>query len=476
MRIIIYNVICIVMRGAFILFKFVVKGTAFSSIDSKNVKVFENCLFCISETGMISAIISPEEKDYKTIIQEYSEKNKFQELAQGQYILPGFIDLHIHAPQWAQTGTALDLPLYEWLNTYTFPLEAKFSDEQFAERVYSDLVSQLIKNGTTTALYFATVHRKSSLRLAEICSEKGQRGLVGKVVMDDQEQNPDYYRDATTDEALAETELFIQEVLELNKRTPQGVYPVVTPRFIPSCTDNSLKGLGALAAKYDVHIQSHCSESDWAHSFVQERFGKNDAFALNDFGLLTEKAVMAHCGFLSDEDMDLFAKKGTAVAHCPISNAYFGNAVTPIARLLNDFQVETGLGSDISGGFSPSLFDNIRQAVMSSRMLEDGVDKDCCSEKRGVSGASITLNEAFYLATAGGGESLSLPIGKLEVGYAWDVQLVDSKKLPIFSKDEPLMTIFQKILYLSRPENIDEVWIQGEKVHDKNTKEVEVQA
>ncbi|PZL70657.1 guanine deaminase [Enterococcus plantarum] len=464
------------MRGAIILFKFIVKGTGFSSIDSKNVKAFENCLFCISEEGTVGAIISPEEKEYQALIKEYSEKNKFQELTHGQFILPGFIDLHIHAPQWAQAGTALDLPLYDWLNTYTFPLEAKFSDRHFAETVYSDLVSQLIKNGTTTALYFATVHRQSSLRLAEICSEKGQRGLVGKVVMDDPEQNPEYYRDATANEALAETELFIQEVLELNKRTPQGVYPVVTPRFIPSCTDDSLKGLGALAAKYDVHIQSHCSESDWAHSFVQERFGKNDAFALNDFGLLTEKAIMAHCGFLSDDDMALFADKGTAVAHCPISNAYFGNAVTPIAKLLNNYKIETGLGSDISGGFSPSLFDNIRQAVISSRMLEDGVDKECCSEKRGVAGSSISLNEAFYLATAGGGESLSLPIGKLAVDYAWDVQIVDSKTLPIFSEEEPLLSIFQKILYLSRPEHIHEVWIQGKKVHDRNRMEVEVQA
>lgn len=125
-------------------------------------------------------MIAPGETEYESIIQEYSHINKFQELTKGQYILPGFIDLHIHAPQWAQAGTALDLPLYEWLNTYTFPLEAKFADVQFAETVYANLVSNLIKNGTTTALYFATVHRESSLRLAEICSEQGQRGLVGK--------------------------------------------------------------------------------------------------------------------------------------------------------------------------------------------------------------------------------------------------------------------------------------------------------
>ncbi|WYJ92947.1 guanine deaminase [Enterococcus sp. 9D6_DIV0238] len=459
------------MEGVADLFKFVVKGTAFTSRDQKNVEVLQDSLFCISEDGLIAKIIQPDEAGYKETIQEYSTKGQLQELASDQYILPGFVDLHIHAPQWAQAGTALDLPLYEWLNTYTFPLEAKFSDQAFADRVYSDLVSQLLKNGTTTALYFATIHQKASLRLAEICSEKGQRGLVGKVVMDDPEQNPDYYRDDDAKVAIAETEAFIQEVLELNKHTPQGVYPVVTPRFIPSCTDKSLEGLGALAAKYDVHIQSHCSESDWAHEYVKERFGKNDAVALNEFGLLSEKAVMAHCGFLSDEDMQLFAEKGTAVAHCPISNAYFGNAVTPVAKLLNEYQVEVGLGSDISGGFSPNLFDNIKQAVISSRMLEDGVDKDCCSDKRGVKGSSLTLNEAFYLATAGGGESLSLPIGKLAVDYAWDVQFVTTKGLPIFSETEPLLDVFQKIIYLSRPECIQEVWVQARKVYDKTVEQ-----
>lgn len=448
------------------MFKVIVKGTGFTSIDSKNISILENVLFCISETGNIAKIVQPNEAEYDQLSKSYSEAGKLAELKTGQYILPGFVDLHVHAPQWAQTGTALDLPLYEWLNTYTFPLEAKFSDLEFAEKVYSDLVSQLLRNGTTTALYFATVHRKASYRLAEICSEKGQRGLVGKVVMDDKEQNPEFYRDETTEAALAETELFIKEVQVLNKNTPQGVYPVVTPRFIPSCTDESLRGIGALAEKYDVHIQSHCSESDWAHEFVKQRFGKNDAFALNDFGLLSEKAVMAHCGFLSDQDMQLFSETGTAVAHCPISNAYFGNAVTPIAKLLNEYQIQVGLGSDISGGFSPSLFDNVRQAVISSRMLEDGVDNNCCSEKRGVKKSSITLNEAFYLATAGGGESLSLPIGKLEVDYAWDIQILDTKQLPIFSEEESLAAIFQKILYLSRPENIREVWVQGKKVHE----------
>jgi guanine deaminase len=446
------------------------KGTAFSSTSPKEIKILKDHLFCINSDGMIGKVVAPEDSDYQTLLDTYQDSSNFHQLAEGQYLLPGFIDLHVHAPQWAQSGTALDIPLYDWLNTYTFPLESKFSDLHFAKEVYEDLVSSLLANGTTTALYFATVHKEASLLLAQTCADKGQRGLVGKVVMDDPEQNPENYRDADTNTALVDTEEFILAVKELAKTTKQGVYPVVTPRFIPSCTDEALEGLGKLAAKHDTHIQSHCSESDWAHGYVQDRFQKNDAFALNDFGLLSDKSVMAHSNFLNDQDADLFAQTGTAIAHCPISNAYFGNSVLPVAHI-HSKGVDIGLGSDISGGFSPSLFDNIRQAVISSRMLEDGVNPSLPAQDRGVSESRVTIHEAFYLASAGGGESLSLPIGRIQENYAWDVQIIDTKlpsaKLPIFNVNEDLQDVFQKIMYLVRPENIREVWVQGEKVHSR---------
>ncbi|AJY78030.1 guanine deaminase [Paenibacillus beijingensis] len=448
----------------------VFQGTAFTSKSPKEVDCLREHLFCINEEGIIERVVAPEAADYQAILDDYRDEPNFQRLTQGQFILPGFIDLHVHAPQWAQAGTALDVPLYDWLHTHTFPLESKFSDLEFAQEVYDDLVSALLANGTTTALYFATVHKESSLLLARICASKGQRGLVGKVVMDDPEQNPEYYRDADTRTALEDTEQFIIEVKRLAESVKQGVYPVVTPRFIPSCTDEALKGLGELAAKHDTHIQSHCSESDWAHGYVQERLGKHDAFALHDFGLLREKSVMAHCNFLDEADAALFAETGTAISHCPISNAYFANSVIPIARWL-DKGVDIGLGSDISGGFSPSLFDNARQAVISSRMLEDGVNPALPAKQRGVPASRILINEAFYLATAGGGESLSLPIGRLAEGFAWDAQMIDTAlpggKLPIFDANEDLHDIFQKIMYLSRPEHIREVWVQGEKVHSR---------
>ncbi|WP_319467062.1 guanine deaminase [uncultured Trichococcus sp.] len=449
----------------------VFRGTAFTSRSLQEVSALEDCLFCLDAEGVIRRIQKPQDADYGTILATYGETEKFHELAEGQYFLPGFIDLHIHAPQWAQAGTAMDIPLHDWLDTYTFPLESKFSDLDFARKVYQDLVTTLLANGTTTALYFATVHKEASYLLAQICADKGQRGLVGKVVMDDKSENPEYYRDESTEAALADTESFIQLVQELDKTTKQGVYPVVTPRFIPSCTDEALAGLGKLAKKYGTHIQSHCSESDWEHNYVLERMHKSDTFALNELGLLQDKAVMAHAVFLSDADADLFAETGTAIAHCPISNVFFSNGILPAARFTQK-GIDIGLGTDISGGFSPSLFDNIRQAVIASRMLEEGVDPSLAAPERGLPHSRITANEAFYYATAGGGESLSLPIGRLEENYVWDVQVIDvnalNAELPLFDDGISMENLLHKILFLSRPENIREVWVQGECVHKRS--------
>lgn len=448
--------------------KIVIKGTGFSSISRQEIEILENYLFCVNDKGFISQRISPMNEDYEKVLKLARDNSVLLELKPGQYLLPGFVDLHIHAAQWAQSGTALDLPLYEWLHTYTFPLEAKFSDTSFAKKNYSHLVNTLLTGGTTTALYFATIHEESSYLLAEISAKRGQRALVGKVVMDETTQNPEFYRDANADIALKSTESFIRRVKRLNETTKQGVFPVVTPRFVPSCTDEVLEGLGKLAAKYDVHITSHCSESDWAHNHVKERFGRNDAQVLNNFGLLTNKAVMAHSNFLSDEDAQTYREQGTAIAHCPISNAYFANSVIPIKHF-SDMGLEIGIGTDLSGGYDPSMYSAIRQAVISSRMLEDGVDPAKKTASRGRSGSRITIKEAFYFATAGGGESIDLPIGRLEEDYAFDAQIIDTQvegaSMPIFEGMNSYDDIFQKLLYLTQRQNIVTVFVHGEKIN-----------
>ena len=445
-------------------------GSYFHAPTYGEITYMQDALILINAQGVIDSILLPDDENYQQTVEKYRRKNELKELAANQYLLPGFIDTHIHAPQWPQAGIALDAPLNVWLDEHSFPLEAKYADIQFARRVYTDLVNQLLARGTTTALYFGTIHKEANLELVKISAELGQRALVGKVVMDDKDGNPDFYRDESTEVALRETEEFIQEVRTYGKDVLQGVYPVVMPRFVPSCTDEALAGLGRLAQKYNTHVHTHCSEGQWEHDFVKERFGKTDTETLRDFGLFGEKSVMAHSNFINDEDADIYVETGTAVAHCPISNVYFANSVIPIKHL-KDLDVQIGLGTDISGGFSPSLYDNIKQAVMSSRQLEEGVDTNLPQNKRGVPNSRISVAEAFYLATVGGGEALDLPLGLIEPGYTADLQIVDTQaegnELPSFNVFEEPEYILQRILYLSTQANIQGVYVQGRLVHER---------
>jgi len=383
------------------------------------------------------------------------------ELPAGMLVLPGFVDLHIHAPQYPQLGQALDVPLEIWLGKYTFPLEARYADLDFARPRYSALVEDLVANGTTTALYFATADLAPTKLLAEICHARGQRALVGKVVMDDPLACPEDYRDASVEAALADTRALIEYVRALS---PEGrVLPVVTPRFIPSCTDAALAGLGEIVRDCGCHVQTHASESDWAHGHALARYGHTDAEALDGFGLLTRRTVLAHANFLTDADMARVAARGGAVAHCPISNMYFANSVFPLRQALEK-GLHVGLGTDISGGPIASIWEAARGAVQASRMLEDGTDPALPPERRGRGESRIDIATAFHLATAGGGEALDLPIGRFAVGQKFDAMLLDpdaaAGTVRRFGETDPL-ALLEKLLYTASRPNIRTVWVDG---------------
>ncbi len=224
--------------------------------------------FLLIEDGAIASVVTSQDHRWQELQNEPAT-----DLRDQGFLLPGFVDLHIHAPQFPQLGQALDVPLEVWLQTHTFPLEARYKDLDYADGVYRTLVRTLLANGTTTAMYFATIHNPASLRLAEICLEMGQRALVGRVAMDLADECPDFYRDASAEESVALTEEFIAAVPGLAGNHTGLVKPVITPRFIPSCSDKALQGLGDMAHRTGAHVQTHCSESDWEHGHVLARCG-----------------------------------------------------------------------------------------------------------------------------------------------------------------------------------------------------------
>lgn len=430
-----------------------------TSIDADNIECRQHQLICIDGQGYIDRVVDETDTEFETVRQEAVAGDKLISLNSDEYILPGFIDLHIHAPQWPNAGVALDRPLNEWLDVYTFPMEAKYRDVEFAKRVYDDLVNELIANGTTTALYFGTIHNEANLELAKACVRHNQRGFIGKVAMDNPEETPENYRDASAKVAVEQTEEFIHQLEELNQTAMVKQTPVITPRFVPSCTPELLKGLGELAAKYDLPIQSHCSENDWENGFALEHYHKRDSEVLDQYGLLTDKSVMAHGTMLNQSDLTRFKQRGVAVAHCPISNVFFGDAVLPVSKLLQQHN-KVGMGTDISGGYSPSIYQNIRQSVISSRMLHQGVNPELSPEDRGTDNQQITAKNGFYLATVGGAEGLHLKTGQIKAGYLADLQVVNAPLTKF--EDESLDQTFEKIIYQATKHDIKQVFVRGQ--------------
>jgi guanine deaminase len=213
-------------------------------------------------------------------------------------------------------------------------------------------------------------------------------------------------------------------------------------------------------------VQTHCSESDWEHQYVIERYGVTDAEQLRRFGLARDHSVLAHGGHLTSDDFATLARVGAGVAHCPLSNAYFGNAVFPVRRALAA-GVRVGLGTDIAGGASPGLLPQAAVASTVSRILDDGTDAAVPAGLRGVRDSRLSAVEAFWLATVGGAEVLGAPIGLLEVGRQFDaivVSTTDSRTgLNVWPEVDTAERIFEKIVRLAGPSDITEVWVDGKR-------------
>ncbi|WP_234496322.1 guanine deaminase [Vibrio maritimus] len=419
----------------------------------------------IDATGTITQVLSKSDHKYDEVIANHEQSNSLTRLAKNQYLLPGLVDLHTHAPQWPQAGKGLDLPLNDWLNQYTFPLENRYKDPDFTARIYPELVDTLIAHGTTTAMYFATIDSAPSEYLAQVCKDKGQRALVGKISMDEKSMCPEYYVESSTEVAISAAETFIQNIREIDNQQ-NLIHPVVTPRFVPTSTKQLLEGLGKLVQKYQCHVQTHASESDWARDFTQQAFQKTDVELYEETGLLTRKTVLAHSIFLTQSDKNTIKEVGAGIAHCPLSNMYFADAAFPLREAL-DQGLHVGLGSDLSGGPLPSIFHAALDAVSHSRVREAGTNTHIM-DQRGEAHSRVSFVEAFWLATHGGGLTLDLPVGIFKPGYYFDALVIDSNtagsQVRIYDDLDSAQDALEKIIVHTTEPAISAVWVSGKQI------------
>ena len=335
----------------------------------------------------------------------------------GRIIAPGFVDLHIHYPQTDVIGAPAP-GLLPWLENYTFPHESRFADEAYATTVAEFFLDELARNGVTTALTFATSHPQSVNALFAASQARGLRMITGKVLQD--RHSPDGVRDET-EQSLADTEELIR------RWHGQGrLGYAITPRFAPSCTEAQLRGAGLLAAQYpDVWIQSHVAENLDEVKWVHELFPTARSYlsVYDDFGLMRERAIYAHCIHFDDEDRALMRGTGAAAAVSPTSNLFLGSGFFDYEGA-DRVGYRYGLASDVGGGTSFSPFRTMLAAYTVGR---EGQTKP---------GLSLAPEALWWQHTAGAARALGLEgvIGNLQKGNEADFLVLNPKATPLLER------------------------------------------
>lgn len=418
--------------------------------------------------------LSPEDVTVVDIIGKDKTRNN-------SFYFPGFVDTHNHVSQYPNVGVFGNSTLLDWLEKYTFPIEAALANENIAREVYNKVISKTLSHGTTTVAYYNTIDLKSTKLLAQLSSLLGQRVLVGKVCMDT--NGPEYYIEdtKTSFESTVKVVKYIRETI-----CDPLVNPIVTPRFAPSCSRELMQQLSKLVKDENIHVQTHLSENKEEIQWVQDLFPECESYTdvYDKYGLLTEKTVLAHCIHLTDAEARVIKQRRCGISHCPISNSSLTSGECRVRWLL-DQGIKVGLGTDVSAGHSCSILTTGRQAFAVSRHLA----------MRETDHAKLSVSECLFLATMGGARVLRMDetLGTFDVGKQFDAQMIDTNapgsNVDMFhwqlkEKDQmqeqeqgqgqdlyrnpPLLTnedIIAKWFFNGDDRNTTKVWVAGQQVY-----------
>lgn len=415
--------------------------------------------------------------NYFNFIDYSKDKHKF--------ICPGFIDTHIHASQYPNIGIGLGAPLLDWLKEYTFALENQFMSSNkdhlnLAKDVYSKVISKTLNCGTTCASYFTTIDTETTNLFADLLVEHGQRGFVGKVCMDHNNEMPQYQE--SNEDTIKSMKKIINHCSGLNPKGEVMVKPIITPRFAPVCSRKLLKSLGKIASAENLPVQTHISENKDEIKLVSELFPECDNYAsvYDDHDLLNSNTILAHAIHLTNDECKLIKEKNCSISHCPTSNTFISSGEAPIKKYLYQDKLNVSLGTDLSGGFEQSILGVLKHSILVSYHLsmkhENKRDKDL---------HKLTIADAFYMATQGGAIAVGLAdkIGSFEMGKKFDAQLIDLNsidsnvevfnwQLPNHTEDADLQNkkttnLINKWVFSGDDRNCVKVWCNGKVVVDK---------
>lgn len=352
----------------------------------------------------------------------------------GKLIIPGLVDLHTHAPQFAYRGTGMDEELMGWLERYAFPEESRYADTGYAARAYGIVTEKLKRGATTRVVMFATIHPETTLILMDCMEKSGVVSYIGKVNMD-RNASPELTEENAARSA-EDTRRFIRECASRGYRRTM---PIITPRFVPCCTDELMEALGRIRKEYDLPVQSHLSENPEEIEFVRE-LAPEAAFygdAYDRFGLFGKdgRTVMAHCVYSPPEEVQRMLDNGVWIAHCPGSNMNIASGIAPVRHYL-ERGLRIGLGTDVAGGDSESMFRAVTDAIRASKMYWRYIDHNA---------KPLTFPEAFWLASKGGGSFFG-KVGSFEEGYAFDAVVLDDSIEPS-ARELPLRDRLERAFY-----------------------------
>ena len=368
-----------------------------------------------------------------------------------QLIIPGMIDTHIHFPQTEMVG-AYGEQLLSWLNTYTFPTEIQFKDKAYASEIAKFFVNELLKNGTTTALVFCTVHPESVDALFEAAEQHQMRLIAGKVMMD--RHAPEALCDSA-DSSYDDSKALIE------KWHGQGrALYAITPRFAPTSTPEQLERAGQLKAEYpDVYVHTHLSENKDEIAWVKDLFPAQKGYldVYHHYGLTGQRSVFAHCVHLEDAEWQCMHETDSAIAFCPTSNLFLGSGLFPLNKTWQQ-QVKVGLGTDVGAGTSFSLLQTVNEAYKVQQLQGD----------------KLSAYESLYHATLGGAKALDLDdkLGNFNVGKEADFVVLNIKPTALQqlrqSRSKSLEDSLFALFTMGDDRNVEATYIYGQKAYSQS--------